>query len=105
MRVSWRRGCVGALALLISALLLVSVLVGVGMIVGLRQPNKIWVIPAGSGYFAIGRIYSTECRRVQAQGALIDCVDGYGAILYLPGTGPGGHGAEHMLFLIPDSSS
>jgi len=103
MTILWRRGCVGALALLISALLLVSVLAGVGMIVGLRQPNKIWVIPAGSGYFAIGRIYSNECRRLQAQGALIKCVDGYGAILYLPGTGPGGYGAEHMLFLIPDS--
>jgi hypothetical protein len=105
MKILWRRGCVGVLALLISALLVVSVLAGVGMIVGLRQPNKLWMIPAGGGYFAIGRIYSKECRRIQAQGALIECVDGYGAILYLPHAGPGGYGAEHMLFLIPDSSS
>ena len=105
MIISWRRGCVGAFALLLSTLVLVSVLVGGGLVVGLRQPNKIWVVPAGGGYFAIGRIYSRDCRRLQAQGALIDCVDGYGAVLYLPRTGPGGYGAEHTLFLIPDSKS
>jgi hypothetical protein len=102
---NWRRGCVAALALLVSALLLVGLLAAVGLIVGVRQPNKIWVVPAGSGYFAIGRIYSRECRRVQAQGALIDCIDGYGAILYLPHSAPGGYGAEHTLFFIPDTSS
>ena len=105
MAISWRRGCAGALALLVSALLLVGLLAAVGLIVGLRQPNRIWVLPAGSGYFAIGRISSRECHRVQAQGALIDCMDGYGAILYLPHMDPAGYGAEHMLFFIPDSSS
>jgi hypothetical protein len=105
MAISWRRGCAAALALLVSTLLLVGLLVAVGLIVGLRQPNKIWVIPTGSGYFAIGRIYSRECRRLQAQGALIDCIDGYGAILYLPYSGSRGYGVEHTLFLIPDSSS
>ena len=102
---SWRRGCAGALALVLSALLLVVLLAAAGLFVGLRQPNKIWVLPAGSGYFAIGRIASRECHRVQAQGAVIDCIDGYGAILYLPHTAPGGYGAEHTLFFIPDSSS
>lgn len=105
MAISWRRGCVGALALLVSALLLVGLLAAVGLIIGVRQPTKIWVIPAGSGYFAIGRIYSRECRRLQAQGALIDCIDGYGAILYLPHSGSRGYGTEQRLFFIPDSSS
>ena len=95
----WRRGCVWLLAVPMSALVLVCVLAGVGLLVGLRQPGEVWAVPMQRGYFAIGRIVgSADCRRLRARG--FACSRQYGAVLYLPNSRPGGHGVEYTLFTI-----
>jgi len=97
----WRRGCVWLLAVPISALVLVCVLAGVGLLVGLRQPGEVWAVPMQRGYFAIGRIVgSADCRRLRARG--FACSRQYGAVLYLPNSRPGGHGVEYTLYTIPE---
>lgn len=97
----WRRGCAWLLAVPISALVLAGVLAGAGVLVGLRQPNQVWAVPIRRGYFAIGRIVgSADCRRQRAHG--FACSRQYGAVLYLPTSGPGGHGVEYTLFAIPE---
>ena len=97
----WRRGCVWLLAVPMSALVLVCVLAGVGLLVGLRQPGEVWAVPMQRGYFAIGRIVgSADCRRLRARG--FACSRQYGAVLYLPNGRPGGHGVEYTLFAIPE---
>jgi hypothetical protein len=102
MSALWRRGGMGLLGALLGIFLLVSVLAGAGIMFGLRQPGRIWAAPVGRGYFAIGRIVSNECRRMQARGSLVRCAQAYGAVLYLPHTGSGGYGVEYTLFAIPD---
>ena len=97
----WRRGCVWLLAVPMSALVLVCVLAGVGLLVGLRQPGEVWAVPMQRGYFAIGRIVgSADCRRLRARGFV--CSPQYGALLYLANSGPSGHGVEYTLFAIPE---
>jgi len=75
---------------------------GIGIMIGVRQPGQIWVVPVGQGYFAMGRIVSNECLRMQARGAQVDCPQNYGALVYLPRSRPGGYGAEYTIFAIPD---
>ena len=97
----WWRGCVWLLAIPLGMLVLVCVLAGAGVLIGLRQPGGVWVVPVQRGYFAIGRIVgSADCRRLQARGVV--CSRQYGALLYLPGSEPGSYGVEHTLFAIPD---
>jgi hypothetical protein len=102
MSIHWRRGCVWLLGALLGSLLLLSALAGAGIMFGIRQPDKIWVVPTRQGYFAIGRIASNECRRMQARGVVARCVYQYGAVLYLPHSGQGGSGVEYTLFALPD---
>jgi hypothetical protein len=102
MSARWQRGCVWLLGALLGMLLLVIALAGMGIWVGVRQPSHIWAVPIGGGYFAIGRIVSNECRRMQARGSLVRCPQDYGAVLYLPHAGPGAYGVEYTLFAIPD---
>jgi hypothetical protein len=84
-----------------SALVLVCVLAGAGVLVGLRQPGEVWAVPLRRGYFAIGRIVgSADCRRLRARG--LACSRRYGAVLYLPQNGPGSYGVEYTLFAIPE---
>ena len=99
MAVYWRRGCVWAVGMLIGTLVLLSALAGIGIIVGLQQPDHIWATPVGGGYFAIGRIASKECLRLQARRPDIQCPQTYGALLYLSHAG---HGVEYTLLAIPD---
>jgi hypothetical protein len=97
----WRRGCVWLLAAPLGALVLMCVLAGAGVLVGLRQPGEVWAAPMRRGYFAIGRIVSSaDCRRLRARG--LACSRQYGAVLYLPNSGPGGYGVEYTLFAIPE---
>ena len=97
----WRRGCVWLLAVPLGTLVLVCVLAGAGVLVGLRQPGEVWAVPMRRGYFAIGRIVSSaDCRRLRARG--FACSRQYGAVLYLPNSGPGGYGVEYTLFAIPE---
>jgi len=97
----WRRGCVWLLAVPISVFALVCVLAGAGVLFGLRQPGEVWAVPMQRSYFAIGRIVgSADCRRLRARG--FDCSRQYGAVLYLPNSGPGGYGVEYTLFAIPE---
>ena len=97
----WRRGCVWLLAVPIATLMLVCVLAGAGVLVGLRQPGEVWAVPVRRGYFSIVRIVgSADCRRLRARG--FACSRQYGAVLYLPSSGPGGHGVEYTLFAIPE---
>jgi hypothetical protein len=82
-------------------LLLVCVLAGAGVLIGLRQPGEVWAVPMRRGYFAIGRIVNAaDCRRLRARG--FACARQYGAVLYLPRSGPGEHGVEYTLFAIPE---
>jgi hypothetical protein len=97
----WRRGCMWLLVVQLGVLALVSVLLGAGVLVGLRQPGEVWAVPMRRGYFAIGRIVgSADCRRLRARG--FECSRQYGAVLYLPNSGPGGYGIEYTLFAIPE---
>lgn len=97
----WRRGCMWLLAVPLSAIMLVCVLAGAGVLVGLRQPGEVWAVPMRRGYFAIGRIVgSADCRRLRARG--FACSRQYGAVLYLPNNGQGGYGVEHILFAISE---
>ena len=97
----WRRGCVWLLAVPIGMIVLVCVLAGAGVVIGMRQPGEVWAVPMRRGYFAIGRIVgSADCRRLRARG--FDCSRQYGAVLYLPNSGPGGYGVEYTLFAIPE---
>jgi hypothetical protein len=102
MSVGWRHGCGWLLSLLLGTLLLVSILAGAGVMFGVRQPGQIWAVPIQRGYFAIGRIASNECRRMQARVTVARCTWQYGAVLYLPHTGAGGSGVEYTLFALPD---
>jgi hypothetical protein len=97
----WRGGCLWLLGALLGALLLISTLTGIGLIIGLRQPDHLWATPVGRGYFAIGRIVgSGDCRRLRARG--FPCEQQLGAVLYLPQPGPQGHGVEYRLFAFPE---
>ena len=101
MLAHWRRGCLGLLLGLFGTLLVLAVLAGAGVLIGARQPGELWSIPIARGYFAIGRIVgSADCRRLRARG--FDCSRQYGAVLYLPNSGPGGYGVEYTLFAIPE---
>jgi hypothetical protein len=102
MHARWQGGCLWLLVALLGMLLFLSALAGAGIMIGLRQPGQLWVVPAGGGYFAIGRIVSNECKRLQARGFLVECPQVYGALLYVPRTHPGGNGVEYTLFAIPD---
>ena len=96
----WRGGCVWLLALPLAIVLLTVALASVGILVGLRQPDHVWAVPMRRGYFAIGMIVnSADCRRLRARG--FNCSEQYGAVLYMPGVGPGGYGIEYTLFSIP----
>ena len=97
----WRRGCVWLLAAPLSAIVLVCVLAGAGVLIGLRQPGQVWAVPMRRGYFAIGRIVSSaDCRRLRARG--FTCAEQYGAVLYLSRSRPGGYGVEYTLFAFPE---
>jgi hypothetical protein len=96
------RGCIWLLGVLVATLLLVSTLAGIGIMVGVRQPGQLWAIPVGQGYFAIGRLVSQECIRMQARGMRVHCARDYGAVLYVSHVGAGGYGVEYTLFAIPD---
>jgi hypothetical protein len=97
-----RRGCVWLLGALIGTLLIVTALAGIGVMVGVRRPGQLWVVPMGQSYFAIGRLVNQECRRLQARGTPVQCARDYGAVLYLPHAGADGYGIEYTLFAIPD---
>ena len=101
MAVGWRRGCVWLFAGLLGALVLACMLAGAGVWIGLHQPGEVWAVPMRQGYFAIGRIVnSADCRRLRGRG--FACTQKYGALLYLPGSGPAGYGVEYTLFAIPE---
>jgi hypothetical protein len=104
MAIRWWRGCAGLLLVIFGTLVLASVLTGIGIMFGVRQPGQLWAVPVSRGYFAIGRIVSSaDCRRLRARG--FSCTPKYGAVLYLSSTSSGRHGVEYTLMAIPDPQS
>ena len=60
----WRRGCMWLLIALLGALLFASAGVGAGIMIGARQPSRVWRISFGPASIAMGQIVGDALHRL-----------------------------------------